>query len=380
MGSFSRNSKTANMKVFVALSCLLALSYGSSLNQFAEFKQKYNKNYASLDEELSRYKVFKANLEAIEKHNRLSSSYKKGVNFFTDLTEEEFKATHLGLKTFPSSSDKASIKRSQSVKSIRDLPDSVNWVDAGATTSVKDQGQCGSCWAFSLTSQVESYYFIETNELLELSTQQVTSCTPNTLSCGGTGGCRGSVTQLGFNYLQLFGSIAEGDWPYVSGSTGDGGDCTYDLNSMNPVVSLAGYNSLPPNDEAAVMQHLAEVGPLAIAVDASKWGAYQGGVFDGCSFDENISINHGVQLVGYGTEYGPLGTFPYWLVRNSWGPNWGENGFIKMKRTAECGVNSTPMDGTACVGGPGNDEQTVCGMCGMLLDTTYPLGVQKWGN
>ena len=74
------------------------------------------------------------------------------------------------------------------------------------------------------------------------------------------------------------------------------------------------------------------------------------------------------------------GTFPYWLVRNSWGPNWGENGFIKMKRTAECGVNSTPMDGTACVGGPGNDEQTVCGMCGMLLDTTYPLGVQKWGN
>jgi len=368
------------MKVFVALSCLLALSYGSSLNQFAEFKQKYNKNYASLDEELSRYKVFKANLEAIEKHNRLSSSYKKGVNFFTDLTEEEFKATHLGLKTFPSSSDKASIKRSQSVKSIRDLPDSVNWVDAGATTSVKDQGQCGSCWAFSLTSQVESYYFIETNELLELSTQQVTSCTPNTLSCGGTGGCRGSVTQLGFNYLQLFGSIAEGDWPYVSGSTGDGGDCTYDLDSMTPVVSLAGYNSLPPNDEAAVMQHLAEVGPLAIAVDASKWGAYQGGVFDGCSFDENISINHGVQLVGYGTEFGPAGTFPYWLVRNSWGPNWGENGFIKMKRTAECGVNSTPMDGTACVGGPGNDQQTVCGMCGMLLDTTYPLGVKKWGN
>merc|ERR1711915_751409 len=93
MGS---HSKTANMKVFVVLSCLLALSYGSTLLQFAEFKQKFNKNYASLDEELSRYEVFKANLELIERHNRVSSSYKKGVNFFTDLTREEFKETHLG--------------------------------------------------------------------------------------------------------------------------------------------------------------------------------------------------------------------------------------------------------------------------------------------
>ena len=87
-------------------------------------------------------------------------------------------------------------------------------------TGVKNQGACGSCWAFSLTSQVESYNFLATGDLVELSTQQVTSCTPNTLQCGGTGGCRGSVTQLGFNYLQLFGAVADSDWPYVSGSTG----------------------------------------------------------------------------------------------------------------------------------------------------------------
>jgi len=187
----------------------------------------------------------------------------------------------------------------------------------------------------------------------------------------------GSVTQLGFNYLQLFGSVTEEDWPYVSGTTTNSEDCTYDLETVAPVVGLTGYNSLTPNDEAAVMQHIAEVGPLAIAVDASAWSGYSGGVFNGCSFDDNISINHGVQLVGYGSEFSPLGVYDYWLVRNSWGPSWGEDGYIKLQRTSQCGTNSTPMDGTACVGGPGNDAQTVCGMCGMLLDTTYPLGVHK---
>ena len=135
---------------------------------------------------------------------------------------------------------------------------------------------------------------------------EVTSCTPNTLSCGGSGGCTGSVTQLGFNYLQLFGSVSSEDWPYVSGDTMVGGECNYDLSSMTPMVGLTGYNSLTPNDEMAVMEHIANVGPLSIALDASNWGSYSGGVFDGCSFDENISINHGVQLVGYGTDFGPL--------------------------------------------------------------------------
>ena len=130
---------------------------------------------------------------------------------------------------------------------------------------------------------------------------EVTSCTPNTLSCGGSGGCKGSVTQLGFNYLQLFGSVSSEDWPYESydGSTRE---CTYDMTSMTPVVGLTGYNTLPPNDEMAVMEHIARVGPLSIAVSMDNWQHYDGGVFDGTNFDENIAIGHGVQLVGYGTE------------------------------------------------------------------------------
>lgn len=210
---------------------------------------------------------------------------------------------------------------------------------------------------------------------MELSAQQVTSCTPNVLQCGGSGGCMGSVTQLGFNYLQLFGQMSEANYPYVSGGTTETEDCVHEPSMSE--VSLTGYNTLPANNHDAVMTHLAEVGPLSIAVDASTWHSYTGGVFDGCSFDENISINHGVQLVGYGSDFSPMGVYDYWLIRNSWGPAWGEDGYIRLARTSQCGVNSTPMDGTACVNGPGTDQQTVCGMCGMLLDATYPIGVKQ---
>merc|ERR1719507_1804718 len=162
------------MKVIsITLLALTALAQGDQniRQKFKDFKLKYEKTYSSFNEELKRMNIFQANLAEIEAHNNGRSSYKKGVNQFTDLTKEEWNIT-------------------------RQLPDSVNWVEAGAVTDVKNQGACGSCWAFSLTSQVESYNFLATGDLVELSTQQVTSCTPNTLSCGGTGGCRGSVTQL----------------------------------------------------------------------------------------------------------------------------------------------------------------------------------------
>ena len=253
---------------------------------------------------MRRFNIFSENLKKYEEHNKSGASWTMGVNQFSDLTEAEFEAYHMG--GYKKTPIVTSSLQGLTVKRARDLPESVDWRDKGAVSEVKDQGSCGSCWAFCTTEMIESYAAINTGNLPTLSSQQVTSCTPNTLQCGGTGGCRGSVTQLGFNYLQLFGAVADSDWPYVSGSTGDGGECNYDLSQMTPVVGLGGYNSLAPNDEEAIMQHIAQVGPLAIAADASAWGSYQGGVFDGCSFEENISINHGIQLVGYGTEFSPL--------------------------------------------------------------------------
>merc|ERR1711923_135510 len=279
-----------------------------------------------------------------------------------------------GYKKTPVAGTSPSVKAHDSGKQ---LPESVDWREKGAISPVKDQQACGSCWAFAATEMIESYAQIETNEMPILSAQQVTACTPNPLSCGGTGGCMGSIPQLAFTYIQLFGHVQEDDYPYTSGSTTQTGDCMYDFMNTAPVVGITGYNTLASNDQDAVMTHLAEVGPLAVAVYASGWSRYSGGVYDGCDFDSNIALNHAVQLVGYGTD---AAEGDYWIVRNSWGSGWGEGGYIRLQRqaTAQCGTDSTPMDGTACVGGPGNDEQHVCGQCGVLFDVSYPLGAHEF--
>jgi len=342
--------------------------------QFAQFKEQYGKIYKTRSEHQMRFDIFQANLKKIEEHNKSGASWKKGINQFSDLTEAEFEAIYVGgYKRLPIPAGNFTIKS----KPAKDLPAEVDWRKQGVITDVKNQGQCGSCWAFCTTEMIESYAGIATGSTPELSSQQVTSCTPNPLSCGGTGGCMGSIAQLGYTYIQLFGHVTEEDYPYTSGTTTETGDCMYDFMNTAPVIGITGYNVLPSNDQDAVLTHLAEVGPLAVSVYASGWGSYSSGVYDGCDFDANIAMNHAVQLVGYGTD---ASEGDYWIVRNSWGSRWGEDGYIRLQRqsTAQCGTDSTPMDGSACVGGPGNDEQHVCGQCGILFDSSYPLGAHEF--
>lgn len=368
------------MKFFI-IAAFVAIAAGETFNplvdryhakEFSSFTKKFGKSYATTEESQFRLDVFKANLKKMNAHNaRRDVSWKMGINKFSDMTDAEFEATMMGgYKATPTPTYPATLRSSKDIN-IKDLPESVNWCDKGACSPVKDQGSCGSCWAFATTAAIESHIQISTGDLPLLSTQQVTSCTPNPLKCGGTGGCMGSIPQLGFTYIQLFGHISEEDYPYISGSTMDTEDCLYMPDQA--VAGLSGYNILEPNSLEAVMDFVANQGPLAIAAYASPWGRYSSGVFDGCPYDGDIALNHAIVLVGYGTD---AAEGDYWLVRNSWGTGWGEDGFIRLKResTAVCGVNSSPMDGTACVGGPGNDQQTVCGMCGMLFDTSYPLG------
>jgi len=322
--------------------------------------------------------VFRANLRKISAHNEREEkgleTWRMAVTQFADLTEEEFKQEVLGgyVRTPPQSMGGHAKRESAS-----DLPASVDWREKGVVTDAKNQGSCGSCWAFATVENIESYAAINNVTLTKLSTQEVTTCTPNPMHCGGTGGCRGSIPQLGYNYVHLFGLATNADYPYWSGTTGMTGSCKYDLERRTPVVSITGYNTIPANDIEATMTHLANVGPLAVAADASPWQLYGSGVFSGCSYSSNIGLNHAIQMVGYGTD---PAKGDYWLVRNSWGKLWGEHGYIRLQREAEltCGTDSTPMDGTACVGGPGTDEQHVCGMCGILYDMSYPLGAHAF--
>merc|ERR1712179_428866 len=330
--------------------------------EFAAFKAKYGKVYKDYDEEVARYEIFRYNFEAVRKQNKMMKSYTVGINQFSDLTHQEFKDQYLGYKN-PSNIHSLDKKTSEDISiSTKDLPASVDWREKGAISKVKNQGQCGSCWAFATTEMIESYAQISSQEMVELSTQQVTSCTPNPVNCGGFGGCEGSIAQLGFNYIQLFGHTTEESYPYQSGGDGHTRSCDFDMETTTPVVTLRGYNTLPPNNQEAVMNHLATVGPLAVNVDASRWAYYTGGIFDGCDFNENIKINHVVQLVGYTEEA--------WIIRNSWTDGWGEDGYIRLAKTpeAECGTDSSPLSGTGCAGGPGSDVEHVCGQCGMLFD------------
>merc|ERR1711887_161005 len=372
MGTLSQHPTQTDMKLFL-LSCLTALAVASYADytklQFAQFKEKYGKTYLSRSEHQMRYQVFQENIKKIEEHNRSGASWKMAINQFSDLTQAEFQSMYLGgYKRLPTPAGNFTTVS----KPAKDLPAEIDWRTKGAISDVKNQGQCGSCWAFATTEMIESYAAIATGNLVELSAQQVTSCTPNPLMCGGTGGCMGSIPQLGYSYIQLFGHATEDDYSYVSGNTMDTEDCLYDVTGTPAAVGITGYDTFS-NDMEGTMAHLANVGPLAVAVDASNWSFYFGGVFDECKYSENIALNHAVQLVGYGTS---SVEGDYWIVRNSWGSSWGEDGYIRLKRESsmECGTDSTPMDGTACVGGPGNDEQHVCGQCGVLYDMSYPLG------
>jgi len=234
---------------------------------------------------------------------------------------------------------------------------------------VKDQGQCGSCWSFAAAETIESMWAVQTGKLVELSEQNILDCTPNPHHCGGTGGCGGATAELGFDMVSKKGGISS-EWVYPYTSYG-GRDFT--CQSKAHFVKVASYVQLPSNKQDALLQAVATLGPIAISVDASAWSFYDSGVFDGCN-QTQPDIDHAVQLVGYGTDPN-LGD--YWLVRNSWSPNWGEKGYIRVKRetTPRCGIDITPSDGSGCDDGP--PTITVCGTCGILFDSSYVVTVPE---
>ena len=333
---------------------------------FGQYVQDFGKQYSALEYQVRR-ELFETALAGVMKHNAdPSQTYKQGVNRFTDFAQSEFTAfkgsKREGGKVYGNEVPHTAHSQLLSAKSEAYAP-SIDWRLSGVTTPVKDQGGCGSCWAFSATEVLETATAIATGKLIGMSPQEFVSCMPNPDSCGGTGGCSGSVQWLAFGYASEYGMTTEASYPY-RGVTG-----TCQQSKIQPVANVTGYVRLPTNDYDSLMAAM-QFGSVAISVSAS-WGNYESGVFTNvkeCGF----VIDHAVVAEGYGTDAAT--GLDYWLVRNSWGPSWGEDGYIRLLRNGEetVGTDSNPADGSACKPYPASVE--VKGICGVLSDSSYPTG------
>lgn len=355
---------------------------------FEQYMRESGKKYSD-DELATRRNYFEQNMKRIMSHNAdPKQSYKLGVNMFTASSPAELQQTFGGNKhALSTSASNKHLKKvgarseAEKKKVLASLPASKDWREEGVVTPVKDQGHCGSCWAHAAVETIESFLAINTGVLTEISQQELVACMPNNDNCGGTGGCEGATATLAFDYLSEYGLPEMWQYGYESATywLGNNGACLRDMTygeqpAMPRAVTADGYDLLPRNDYVALMETIANVGPVAINVDASEWHAYEGGVFSGCPQD-NVDINHVVQLVGYGTC--PESGKDYWLVRNSWTSQWGVEGYIKLERQdGYCGTDSHNGDGVGCDTDPKN--VTVCGQCGILYDSSYPINTRLW--
>ena len=259
---------------------------------FEDYIREFGKEYDG-DEYKKREAIFLKALNDIRSHNDDErNSHKKGVNFLSDYTDDELQMIKGLDKSHQFHTDhvRQQGRGEERVRiNLKTLPDHVDWRDQGVVTPVKNQGNCGSCWAFASVETLESHWAIKTGILQELSEQFVLDCTPNPDQCGGTGGCNGGTASLAYDRLIEIGGIpSEWTYPYLS-VLGDPGECHgLPLPPAKPhsgVVSAAatitGYRSTVPNSYADMMYTLATVGPLVISVDAEGWHDYSSGVFDG---------------------------------------------------------------------------------------------------
>jgi len=339
---------------------------------FDQYVKEYNKVYTPEQYALHE-RIFLHRVEEINAHNaNPTAMYQKGINKFTDMTKSELKAFrgyNRNMHTSMLGADNPCVAGQLTYPAA--LPASVDWrtVKPSVVSPVKDQGSCGSCWAFATAETTESMLAIATGNLTILSPQNVVSCTPNPDHCGGTGGCDGAIAELGFTYIKNNGIATEENWPYKQ-TTG-----TCNEAAHTKVATVTGCVKLAENNYTDLLTAVATLGPIAVSVDAKKWSSYSKGIYNGCDVDVDYDIDHAVQLVGYGTDSGT----DYWIVRNSWGPNWGEAGYIRLLRhsdgsTSSCKQDITPSDGSGCDGGP--PTVTVCGECGIWYDSSYPTGAK----
>jgi len=381
--------------IFVALLVVVA-SAATTENEyreaFDEWVLAHNKVYPSEDF-LARYAIFKASYDRAAAHNQPDSLFKQGLNEYADLTWEEFSATRLGYnanaehRDTPASEKRATLScasgyatcgsgccpsgyvcstsnqciscgssyttcptgeccplsytcdstgcHGAQVATGAPLTPTVNWTAQGYVTPVKNQGSCGCCWSFSATGALEAAYNIKHNlkgsSQVSLSEQQLIDCSSN--STYGNQGCNGGVTYYAFKYIKAVGGIdSESSYAYKSNQ----GACAY--NSATKVASLTAYATTTTGSETALQTQVA-IQPVSVAINAApSLQAYANGVYNdpACGTGSSAQLNHAVLVVGYGTD---ATAGAYWIVKNSWGANWGMNGYFLLKKGSNmCGV------------------------------------------
>lgn len=298
----------------------------SPLESFQLWSSHYGKKYKNKAERSTRLEIFKSNAAWIKAQNAAQSTATFALNTFADLTFEEFSATHLGLLPGAGASDRLPTA-TFSHSNVTELPASIDWRKKGAVTGVKNQGSCGSCWAFSTTGAIEGINAIKTGKLVSLSEQQLVSCDTEK-----DNGCGGGLMDFAFDYVTKNGGLdTEEDYPYW----GFGMPCQSAKAKDRTVVTIDGFEDVPKSDASALRKAISQQ-PVSVAICASmSLQLYSKGIVtdDQCC----QGLNHGVLAVGYDDES--------WIIKNSWGAGWGDAGSFRLSSTSAhaegaCGVLS----------------------------------------
>ncbi|KAK8943181.1 Xylem cysteine proteinase 1 [Platanthera zijinensis] len=297
---------------------------------------EHGKVYENAAEKAARFEIFKSNMEHIESFNARKEKYWLGPNQFTDLTNQEFKILYsAGYR--PSSASVSPATRFRQENVTVDASASLDWRSKGAVTPIKDQGQCGACWAFSAVAAIESINQIKSGKLVSLSEQELIDCDIS----GEDQGCEGGLMDTAFKFIvDNHGINSEANYPFA----GEDSSCNSKKASVS-AVKISGFEDVPANNEAALLKAVTGQ-PVSVAIDGGdpNFQSYAGGTFTGPC---DTQLDHAVTAIGYGTDAD--GT-KYWLVKNSWGTRWGNNGYIKMER----------------------DISSPEGLCGLAKQPSYP--------
>jgi C1A family cysteine protease len=332
-----------------SLLALLALVAASSVEAshprehyeqlFFEHMTKFQLDFKDGKEFLQRLEIFAKNFDFIESHNsNTKNTYKLGLNQFAHLTFDEFLDTvHINGASPPNLRRAPADFLHTAPSNLSELPAEVDHVAAGAVTAVKNQGSCGSCWAFSTVGAIESAYKLKHGDLKTFSEQEIVSC-----DIGGDDlGCNGGWMDSAFEWVKSNGGITTSDaYPYTSGTGGKTGTCKTTGYENDPKTAPQSYTDVQTGSVTALQSAVA-LQPVSIAIQANQlaFQFYQSGVLTGKCGQR---LDHGVLLVGYGTD--SSSGLDFWKIKNSWGSTWGEGGYIRILRSSDdlCGVLDAP--------------------------------------